>query len=264
MESQETINEDDTVKIDPSELSDKVVEDLIEEGAFDHGDAEEYGDRVWFERVKTPEPTKKEGLSEKVSNSVSEIYGSWKQRSAFINLKSVARTEDDRVRINMFNHELGESKATFSPNSSVLGNIMALADVDNPKELEGGRLVVEKNGSDHPVIAVPTNLSIYGRLKYKIYSCARYILTKTNINTVTDDNVFGLFMATMFSMIPAIFMIVPMSDNFLGLVSLILSIPFMICLTLSGFVVSYGLFRVTMYLLSSVSSTEVSKTRITE
>lgn len=252
MESQETINDNDTIKIDPSDLSDEVVGDLIEEGAFDKEDAKKYGDRVWFEQVETPRPTKKEGLAEKVYGSISEAYRSWERQSPFVDLESVVRTEDDGVQINMFHHEIGERKATFSSDSSILGNIMALADVDNPKELEGGQLVVEKKGSECPVVAVPNNLSVYGQVKYKIYSFAKHVLSKTKIESINEDNVFGLCMVSMFCLIPAAM------SPLLG----ILILPALITSLLLGFLVLYGLFRFTMYSLSAVSSTEVSEIRI--
>lgn len=187
MKHKETVQKSDTFEIEPSELSDKTIEGLVEDAGFDLEDAQKYGDEKWFENLETPEPTKKETITEKIS----EKYSSWRKRSVFIEIKSVVRTEDDRIRLNLFHHKEGKRKVTFSPDSSVLGNIMSIADVHNPKELEGKQLLMTEGSSYIPAIVVPKNLSTYGRKKYKSYCLIEHIKDKFKMEDRTAVYLLG-------------------------------------------------------------------------
>lgn len=262
MDQQTTVEDEDTVEVDPNELSDEIVEGLVEEGAFEEEEAEKYGDKVWFEEVDTPEPTKKEGFLEKVARSSSKKYKSWKKRSAFIKLKSVVRTDDDRIRINLFHHEHGERTVVFSPESSVLGNIMALAGVSNPKDLEGGRLLMTEGAFNHPDIVVPNNLSTYGQMKYKSYSYVKHIQEKTEVRKLNDDFIFGSIIVTLISWMPAL--IAPLVIDYSTILASALTLPAIILTSAIGIMGLYYFFRFILFIFSGIlrgESSEVSTDR---
>ena len=259
MDQQTTVEDEGTVEVDPNELSDKIVEGLVEEGAFEKKEAEKYGDSVWFEEVETSEPTKKEGLLEKVAKSSSEKYKSWKKKSAFIKLKSVVRTDDDRIRINLFHQEHGERTVVFSPESAVLADIMALAGVNNPKDLEGGRLLMTEGLFDDPELVVPKNLSTYGQMRYKSYSYLKHIQEKTEFETFHGDFAFNFVIIALISWMPAL--IAPLAMDYSTILASAMILPAVILTFGLGIILLYNFFRFALFVASGTLQGESSEVR---
>lgn len=248
-----------TIEVDPDELSEQVVEDLVEEGAFTREDAEECGDDVWFEEIETPDPTKRESVYNKVSARVRGSYSSWRDRSAFINIESVERTDSDRVQLNMFHPNHGEKTLVLSVNSSSLGNLMALAGVDNPKELEGGRVVMIEGSWNRPELVIPENLSFYGRSKYKTYAGISHIQEKTHIKRLDEDSMFEFAMVTLFSWIPAL--VGALVADFSVILGGIIMLPALILTILFTALIVYGIVRFILFILGALLSGEVSEVK---
>ena len=249
-----------TIEVDPDELSDQVVESLVEEGAFTPEEAENHGDEIWFEEVETPEPTKQEGVYDKVSTTVTEAYGSWRDRTAFIDIESVEKTNSGRIRLNLFHPDHGEKTLVLSVNSSTLGNLMALAGIDNPKQLENGRVVMNEGRFDRPQLVVPNNLSSYGRTKYKMYSLVSQIQEKTNIKSLDEDSTLGFTLLTLIFWIPACLgaLVAEISIVLGG----IMILPALLLTALFLILSAYGLMRAILVMTSSLLDKEVTEVEI--
>lgn len=251
------MSEDKTVEVDPSELSEEVVEGLVDEGALDEETAEEYGDEVWFEEVETPEPTKREGISDQVSDAVNRCYSEWKGRSAFMSIESVERTKNDKVRLHLFHPEEGSRTVVLSLSSSVLGNLLALAKVDNPKELEGGRIMMSEGSFNRPNLVVPSNLSLYGRVRYKAYSMINQVLEKTLVERFDEDFVFGSLILTLISWLPAL--VAPLLVDFSTVLASLFVLPAVVLTTFFVLMFGYGVFRGVCYIVASVLKGDVTE-----
>lgn len=248
----------DSIEIDPEELSDQVVQDLVDEGALDKEDAEKYGDEVWFEEVDVPEPTKKEGLNSIISSKLKGLYTTWRERSAFFHIESVERTYDDRVRLNLFHSKHKERSVVLGLESTTLVNLMALAKVDNPKDLEGGRVVMTENTWSKPELTIPNNLSSYGRIKYKMYSAITHIREKTKIKSLGEGEVFGVQIVTAVS-----WFIATLGSTFINIsptLAGVLILPALVTTSVCFLLLLYGGFRLVFFALCGLLSTEISRT----
>jgi polyhydroxyalkanoate synthesis regulator phasin len=182
------------IEVNPSNLSEEVVQELIKEGAFDKEEAKEYGDEVWLNEIDIKSPTKKTLktiLSDKLNNCIKTA----KTRTAYAKIQNVSRSEKDDVEIQLTHPQTRSGKIWLDPDSQKLANIMALKNVQNPKQLEGHKLI-KPDGHAARHAQIPTNLSPYGQTKYKTAGLLRQFNKKIKIKNPNRDwfNPVSLFL----------------------------------------------------------------------
>lgn len=262
----------ETLEVDPDELSDEVIEDLVEEGGLEKKEAESLGDEVWFEEVDTGEPSKtgavsyvkgRFNLGKESASDLRTLFSDYK--TILADIESVERTDRDRVEIKIRHGRIGTETVTFSPGSTELANILEWRGVSNPRELEGLSIPILRESFDsrYTHVLIPHNVSSTGRLRFSLYNGIEEIREKTKISKVhkdPDDFIFGSGIAliiTLFLTIPAI--IVQAAG--LELLASLLTLPLVLNCVAIGFLIFYGLFRGSLRVLSGVFDSDYKETR---
>ena len=200
------MTDESTIEVDASNLSDGVIEDLVDEGSLDKKEAEEFGENVWFDEVEMREP-EKTGLREYLSNQVeaasevaSRLNTHYKEyKSAFAEVENVERTESDNVRVTFRHRRFGSDSFTLSPDSVELVNLLAYHSLDSPKDLVGERVLIDPDsfGSWSTKVLIPHNVAWTGKIRFASYSFISEINQKTkweNPSTIGQDPVDSVFL----------------------------------------------------------------------
>lgn len=260
------MSKESIVEVDANKLSDEVIESLVEEGGLNKQEAEELGDKIWFEEIDVGDDNKTSALSYlktkyenlvEVVGLIRDLFAEWKTTRAEV--ESVERTSSDNVQINFGHARLnGVESFTLDRDSDALANLMTYKKVSNPKNLEGCDLLALPESFDNRNITVliPHNVSPTGRLRFRLYSVTREALQKTRASLISDmTGTFAnnLFFTSLLSLIPMIFGILLILNN--KIVSYVFMAPTAICISICLFAVVYGLVRsslaIFMKLLSS-------------
>lgn len=185
---------EDTLEVDPSELSDGVFEELVDEAEIDRDDATEMAEDVHMQEMDIREPVSNNALEsglmkyKKLRGWLGELYDMGASKTAKPVIKNVSPNENG-VEITITHPKIHRRSVNFGPDSVKLANLMSYHGADNPSELEGERLVLSKisalnqtNSSDAytPVeILFPNNVSAHGRTRYKIFSFLQDVRSKS-------------------------------------------------------------------------------------
>ena len=200
------MGETETLEVEAEELSDEVIESLVEEGGINRNTAEELGDEVWFKEVDVAEPNKTSAgtyLEDRYNGFKSICSETWdlfsNYKTTYGEIKSVERSSKEHVRI-FFKHErIGRRSVKFDKDSVKLANLMEYHGVENPKDLEGYKVLLEsqKLRKGYSRLIVPHNVSFTGKLRFKMYSIVQELRAKTMSKTIYEDlgNGIDLMMA---------------------------------------------------------------------
>ena len=256
------MEEESTIEIEPDKLSEKVVDGLVEEGAIEEEEAGEFGDRVWFEESEFSEPVRKDSFLERCSDIASKHYDAFtdtlstvrNERTVFLSIDSVERTDDDNVRFHVSNESVGERSFDVSSDSGLLANLLFLSGVDNPRNLEGHRIMFEKTRHSTEVL-VPENVSLFGRSRYRLYSGVEEIREKTDINRLDGEFALSMCLITPLCAIPA--SIVRPFIDYSMVLSVALVLPLLVSCAVLGSMAMYGVFRFVLLLISWMSESEM-------
>lgn len=172
---------------DSEELPELVAKELIEKADFSEKEAQDFGNKAWFEELEKPDAGKRKSLYEKASTRIKEYHNSHNKTSNLVDIKSVNRTSRNKVQIDIPDQTDGQKSLILSSDSSTLGDIMSLAGVEDARELEGCRFVAIEDTYQGTKLLIPSNLSLFGRLKYKIFIGIEQILEKTRIRSLSID-----------------------------------------------------------------------------
>jgi polyhydroxyalkanoate synthesis regulator phasin len=185
-----------TIEVDSNELSDDIMEDLVNDGVLDEEEAQEYADDVWFEEMSTPEPVRKISFSEKTQNAVEEykrrfVITVLSRKSAFARVDSVSRNNNDNVEV-VFSTDDRESVLSFDTDSSLLGSMLEYKGLNNPKSLEGEKFVL-KESSHNSYVVIPCNVSSFGKLRYRFFCLVEGARRPTRIEEFRYDLLASMY-----------------------------------------------------------------------
>lgn len=256
------MSEDKTVEVDASELSDGVIEDLVEEGGLDEGEAEELGDDVWFDEVEMREP-RKEGLREYLSNRFDNAtefaqrlnYRYREHKTVFAEVTDVERTDNDNVRVTVMHQRSGEDSFTLSPDSVELVNLLAYHSVDSPKGLVGERILLDPNsfGGWSTTVVIPHNVAWTGKIRFGVYSFVSEINQKTKWESLGEsDDPVELAFLTFFPCAMVAAFASAISGAVPSLLIDVLNLPILLWGACVAALIGFGLFRLITILVLSI------------
>jgi hypothetical protein len=124
---------------------------------------------------------------------------------------------------------------------------MELAAVQNPKNLEGGRLISKRDDGQFLTVEIPRNVSTFGKMRYKSYSAIKELYEKTRIASINTDLAFWVSVACWLLFTPVLTLTIWRDVS--TLVSNILMTPFFIGTSLLSIFALYGIKRVAIGLL---------------
>lgn len=258
------MNDQETIEIEASKLSQDVVDELVDEDIMDKEQAQNLGDKIWMEEVADQKPNKASsleyiksllswnidlmsrftigsksrlidfgsGIKSYISNKKS-IIG---QRTVFADVVSVEPKKNkqnlDKVIIELENNEIGRFEVEIDLKSTGLSNIMAYKSVDNPKQLEGEKLLISRESftssmynNNETSILIPHNVSKSGKIRFKLYSLSREVFKKSRVKGLYQGSVEELLFAYIITGIASVFLFAGTSGSIfsvLGIISVIL------------------------------------------
>lgn len=257
------MNDQETIEIEASKLSQDVVDELVDENIMDKEQAQNLGDEIWMGEVADQKPNKASsleyiksllswnvdlmsrftigsksrlihfgsGIKSYISNKKS-IIG---QRTVFADVVSVEPKKNkqnlDKVIIELENNEIDRFEVGIDLKSTELSNIMAYKSVDNPKQLEGEKLLISRESftssmyDNEASILIPHNVSKTGKIRFKLYSLSREVFKKSRVKGLYQGSVDDLLFAYIITGIASVFLFAGTSGSIfsaLGIISVIL------------------------------------------
>lgn len=246
------MNDQETIEINPNELSQDVVDELVNENIMDEDQATDIGDEIWMKELADEKPDKSSsleyiksllswnfnlmnsfglGLKSKIVSFATGIkhYISNKakiidQRTVFADVVSVEpkknkmnkifgddRKPSNKIILELENNHIDRFEVELDLKSTELSNIMAYKSVDNPKQLEGEKLILSqesfKSGRyNKPSILIPHNVSKSGKIRFKLYSLSREIFKKSRVNGLYQGPLDDLLFAYIITGIASLFL----------------------------------------------------------
>lgn len=190
--TEKTIEKDSADK-----LSRDVAKELSNEYNIEEDEAEEIGEIAWLNESGNVEPNKKK-ITDKISNFISrgkfevnEILSlisskTYQSKCIFVTISSVKRSDiDNKVKISLSHPNIVPGFIKLEPKSVELANLLEYKSVDNPKNLEGEKLIIDpsKISRNQKSVLVPNNVSKTGKLRFKSYATLRNVMEKIRIHT---------------------------------------------------------------------------------
>jgi hypothetical protein len=258
-----------TDEVNPSDLSEETVCELVEEGCIDELEAEKLEEQIWFKEIDTPNPSEKRTFKQHIVTVLSSKFDAFKtfisnsadefmnKRTAFVKIDSVEKTQNNEIKLYFSHPKSRDGSTIMSPDSNTLGNIMELAEVQNPKNLEGSRLISKRDDGQFSTVKIPRNVSTFGKMRYKSYSVIKELYEKTRIASINGDSAYCVFMGSVLSAIPVL--IGTITWDMPTLVSVILVTPFFIGTLILSIFALYGIKRVAMGLLGTLLRGEMKE-----
>lgn len=190
------MTEEETIEVDPSDLSDEVLEGLVDEADIDENEARKMADNVHLREMDVRDPVSKNALessvikSRKIHDKLEVLYDKISSKTAKPVIENVT-PNNNGVDIEINHPKLNPRVLSLSSDSVKLANLMSYHGVDDPSELEGERLVLskisdlnqEKSISRRSYKSVdllfPNNVSFLGKMRYKLFSFLQDARSKT-------------------------------------------------------------------------------------
>lgn len=260
------MEQESTIEVDADELSDGVIEDLVEEGGLDEEKAEELGNDIWFDEVDMREP-ERTGLRAYLKNwfdtglglAIRLNYAYREEKTVFAEVTGVERTSDDDVKVTFKHERVGNDSFVLSPDSVALVNLLAYHSVENPKDLVGKKVLLDPSsfsGWDTTVV-IPHNVAWTGKIRFATFSFFREVNEKSKWETLPNDGENLIDLAFM-GFIPCAFLFF-VSSIAKGVLPELLVNLFQIPIVLWGLsvvtLIGFGLFRLfTMLVLLVLDS----------
>lgn len=214
----------DTIEVDPDKLSQDVVDELVEQNIMDEEEAENTGDEIWLNEVSEKNPDKvgiieytrlwcsktikfgskfKEEMIKigyKLDNSIkNKVNNLRKNQTIFAEVISVTPNQgSNEVCLKLSHNETGQFNITLDPKSKEMSNLLEYKSIENPKDLEGEKLILS-NSFDvsfrKTQIVIPHNVSISGKIRFKLYSFSQELFEKTRFPSLYLESVDSLMFA---------------------------------------------------------------------
>lgn len=267
------MTEEITVEVDPSELSDEVVKGLVEDGflmrRWPRSTGIMFGLRKLI-RVRRVRRGSVSYMKEKFRNG--KELASWLRwlfsdyKTVLVDIESVERTDNDRVKLQIRHGRIGRKTVTLYPDSTKMANILEWKGVDNPLELEGSRIPILRDSFDdlYNYILIPHNVSASGRLRFLLYNGVEEIREKTKVSRIYEDPegfVMGSVILTVLAWIVFVIPASVASNSGMEWLAGLFMIPLVLSLAGIGLLVSYGLFRAFLSVLSGLFDSEYIEVR---
>lgn len=266
------MTEEDTIEVNPSHLSDEVLEGLVEEADIDRDEAMEMAEDVHFQEMDVRDPVSKNVLesgvikSRRMWDKLEVLYGKISSKTAKPVIENVT-PNNTGVDIEINHPKLNPRVLSLSSDSVKLANLMSYHEVNDPSELEGKKLVLSKISDlnkDKSIrrssyksvdILFPNNVSVLGKLRYKLFSALQDARSKTKywINGDPFEAVAFLMIGYTISFILTLFIgaggadLAQLNGGILvGIVSTILMLPFFAVLLAGVGIVTWVVMRIVM------------------
>lgn len=208
--------EEHTLEVNPEELSDKVLKELINESNIDREEAEKFADEAQLDEMDFVEPDKKnifESIKDNITfgfGMLSSLYKWFCNRTARPKIVNVTPKGDNKVVLNVHHPKINKCELSFEKDDVEIANLMEYHNVNNPKNLEGKRILIEdisdlnfdKRHSDtrgvysynntNPchLFLIPNNTSMLGKLRYRLFSSVQDFRSKTARWSSDDKDIF--------------------------------------------------------------------------
>lgn len=182
--------EEDTIQIDSDELSDRVVEDLREEGILTKEEALEYGSQVRFEDFESGE-SNETGLLEYLKRKVTDFSHYYRDyRTVFVQVEKVYYSEDGMVTLDVESSRVS-GRIRFESDSTELANLLKWKDIENPKNLEDDSIPVSRYSLENgrPSVLIPHNVSYSGQFRFNLYIKIEELLEKTYVRDEYEETI---------------------------------------------------------------------------
>lgn len=225
------MSKQETIEVDPSELSDEILEDLVDEANISQEEAEEFADEAQLEQMDFDNPNKEnaiESIRKKSKSSYSklqDIYSLLSSKNARPIITEVEPTNSNDVILHIKHSRLKDHSIRFSEGDTRMANLMEYHGVSSPADLENKRLVLdeikaverEDTGfhSYSPTYLIPNNVSILGQARYKLFSITQDVRSKTNISVDGDPVSVLLFGSIVYLIAFMLTLLVGSAGNFL-------------------------------------------------
>lgn len=269
------MTEEDTIEVNPSHLSDEVLEGLVEEADIDREEAMEMAEDVHFQEMDVRDPVSKNALesgvikSRKMWDRLEVLYGKISSKTAKPVLENVT-PNNNGVDIEIDHPKLNPRVLSLSSDSVKLANLMSYHGVDDPSELEGKRLVLSKisdlnkdtsigrRSYESVDILFPNNVSVLGKMRYKLFSALQDARSKTKYWIESDpfEATAGLMVAYTISFILTLLVgavgveLSELNGGILvGIISNALTLPFFAVLLAGVGIVAWVIMRIVMMVL---------------
>lgn len=178
------------MQIDSDELSDRVVEDLREEGILTKEEALEYGSQVRFEDFESGE-SNETGLLEYLKRKATDFSDHYRNyRTVFVEVQKVYYSEDGMVTLNVKSSRVS-GRICFEPDSTELANLLRWKGIENPKNLEDDSIPVSRDSLENrrPSVLIPHNVSYSGQFRFELYIAIEELLEKTYVRDKYEETV---------------------------------------------------------------------------
>lgn len=292
----------ETIEIDPDELSKDVVDELVENDIMDEQQAKDIGEEVWLDEMADGNPDKSSSL-EYLGSLLSWNFDLVKKFGIFLKNKSVSfgngtknyiynkteivnkRTvfadvvsvkpvkkdqtdefgnrnkEENKVVIKLEHNEIDTFEVKIKPKSSELSNIMAYKSVDNPRELEGEKLLLARESFgpsryNNPSILIPHNVSTSGKIRFKLYSMSREVFKKTRVHSFYQDPADDILFAYMVSGAISLLLFAATSGPIFAVLG---AIPAIIWISVIGFHVNHFIFSIINGIIAIILKSDYKK-----
>lgn len=180
-----------TVEVNPNELSQEVRDELIEKGELTESEADQYANEAHLKQIQTAQPEKSnvvessilkyKSFKRYINNRRKKATKNYHNEKATADIKDVSATDDNKIKITLNHAKLGESEIVFDENSTAVANLISYYNVENPLGLIGKSVVIDRiyylgdPEKRSPTYLFPNNVSILGKLRYKIFSTIQNI-----------------------------------------------------------------------------------------
>lgn len=286
-----------TVEIDPNELSQDVVDELVDDNVMDEEQATKKGDSVWMNEVTDKNP-KKVGLVQYLKSL--PIYGQnlflskykiiknktirfcgyvddytgnkikylKNKKTVFAEVKSVEPNKmNDSISVEFEHGRIHNFTVNFDPQSTVFSNILEYKSINNPEDLEGKKLPILRESFDKKErngIIIPHNVSKSGKIRFKIYSIFIELREKSRISAFLDTDVDNMLVIYLFIGIIS-FMLYITGLNFssentiLSIIRLVLTLPLAVWGSILAINIGYYIYLSILLIITRIMNSNYKK-----
>lgn len=195
--------------IERSQVTDLSVQELLELGAIDESEVEEYKERITVSESRPQTTPTERSFNETTKQGVKSVLSGAKdyvtdnvvpffRRVVHSQTKKTIYGEVDKVNSTEYGIELivkhpdeKDRRLTFSQDSKRYANLLSYYNTTNPLDLKGEKLIKKPNNdtdndTDNDICTyyLPSNVSLSGRLRYKMFG---YLNNIRNVLKKTPD-----------------------------------------------------------------------------
>lgn len=272
-----------TLEVDADDLSDEVVEELIEQGNIPKDEADEWGDRVWFNEVRE-DNTQRMGVIEYLKNRfercgelphnvgvalensgirVVKDLDSFTRNSIHLlrNKKTSTAIVDDvnvypslgHITLDIKHDMFGTGTVYLELDTPALSNLLDYKSVENPMDLVGKSVFVcpRSFSENSQTVMIPHNVSLSGKIRFKMFGVVEEFREKTRIKGLIH-NLGYFFEIFLYTVVISFFLslfgisLLSTSSSVISSVGSLLLFPAALCFVSLSFTVFYFSYWVAM------------------